>query len=409
MKGIIGKIDPNDKRVSIWGAGISGLLIAHYLKKSGFQVTVFDTSAHVGGKIQSKIVNGAVVEKAANALYLNADGLELLQELGLELLRPPEKLSRFIFREGKPRSPFSFGLLKTLFHLRKRPPQISDGLSVADFFQPLLGEEKIHSLLSPALSGIYATDATSLHFLSLFPEAQGTRTFPSYWAFFKHLKSKRQNHLFPERGSVGFRGGMHTLIEALAKNLDVRLNSKDRFNFRENNIICTEAFSAADLLQSYRADLSAELRRIRYLPVSTVNVFLKYEVPSLKKAFGVLIPSFENFKAIGILNNRAIFSENYPNTISYTLISPQESSDDEVLNDLKQLDPRVEFSDILNIERTDWQRGLPLYDLNRYLTVKKLHGLIESEQRLAFFGNYVQGISLREMITEAKVFSKSLG
>ena len=140
----------------------------------------------------------------------------------------------------------------------------------------------------------------------------------------------------------------------------------------------------------------------------TVNVFLKHELPVLRRAFGVLIPSFEDFNAIGILNNRAIFSENYPNTISYTLISPQESSDGEVLEDLKRLDPSIDFSDILNIERTDWKQGLPLYDLNRYLTIKKLHGQAEREARLAIFGNYVQGISLREMISEARRFSEEL-
>ncbi len=408
MKGIIGRIDPNEKKVSVWGAGISGLLIAHYLQKAGFNVTVFETSSHIGGKIQSKIVQGAVVEKAANALFLNADGYELLQELGLEILRPPKKLDRFIFSKGKPRSPFSLDLLKRLLALRKRPPQIAEGLSVSDFFTPLLGEEKIRTLLSPALSGIYATDASSLHFLSLFPEAREARFFPSYWSFFKHVKKSRKGNPSPLKGSVGFRGGMQTLIQALAQGLDVQTSSKDRINFRENNIICTEAMNAADLIQSHRSDMSAELKRIRYLHVSTVNVFLKHEVRKLKRAFGVLIPSFEDFKAIGILNNRAIFSENYPNTISYTLISPQETSDAEVLSDLQRLDPEIEFSDVLNIERTDWRQGLPLYDLNRYLTIKKLHGLAESEQRLAIFGNYVQGISLREMISEAKRFSESL-
>lgn len=407
MKGIIGRIDPREKKVSVWGAGISGLLIAHYLQRAGFNVTVFETSSSIGGKIQSKIVNGAVVEKAANALFLNADGYELLKEIGLEILRPPKKLDRFIFKEGKPRSPFSIGLLKRLFHLRRRPPQITEGLTVADFFSPLLGEDKVRDLLSPALSGVYATDAGTLHFLSLFPEVQGVRSFPSYWAFFKHIKNSRKSNPTPVRGSVGFRGGMQTLVQELAKGLDVRLSTKDRINFRENNVICTEAFSAAEILQNHRSDMSTELRRIRYIPISTVNVFLKHEISRLRRAFGVLIPSFEDFKAIGVLNNRAIFSENYPNTISYTLISPQESSDEEVLRDLKRLDPELEFSDILNIERTDWKQGLPLYDLNRYLTIKKLHGLAESEQRLAIFGNYVQGISLREMISEAKNFAES--
>jgi hypothetical protein len=38
--------------------------------------------------------------------------------------------------------------------------------------------------------------------------------------------------------------------------------------------------------------------------------------------------------------------------------------------------------------------------------VKKLHQIAQKEQNLAIFGNYVAGISLREMISAAKTFAK---
>ena len=39
MKKVIGSIDPSHKSVTIVGAGFSGLVLGHYLKKAGFKVT----------------------------------------------------------------------------------------------------------------------------------------------------------------------------------------------------------------------------------------------------------------------------------------------------------------------------------------------------------------------------------
>ena len=87
MKRIIGKIDPSDKNVTIYGAGFSGLILAYFLKSEGYKITIHEKSNKVGGKIQTKKVEGGLVEKGANALYLNADGLELLNGWDLPVHR----------------------------------------------------------------------------------------------------------------------------------------------------------------------------------------------------------------------------------------------------------------------------------------------------------------------------------
>lgn len=410
MKRVIGKIDPSDKHVTIWGAGFAGLVLGYYLKSEGYKITIYEKSNKVGGKIQTKKIEGGYVEKGPNALFLNADGLELLKELKLEPLPAAKKLKRLLMVNGKPKRPFQMGLLSKLgTNVYKKPPLITDGLTVAEFFRPLLGQEKVDRFVSPALSGIYAAPSEQLHFRSVFDQVGKKAQYESYFDFIKHMmKVQKAQPKLEVSGSVSFEGGMQTLINRLADVLkhDIKLNYKENFRLKNNTIICTDALSAAELVGSLRPEISKELSRIRYTSLSSVTVFLKREIKPLNKAFGVVIPQETGFNAFGILNNKAIFPANNENLLSYTLIGKNKLSEEEVLSDLQKLHPELTKEDIDHTEMNFWDKALPLYDLQRFLAVKKLHQIARNEQNLAFFGNYAAGISLREMITAAKTFAK---
>src|SRR6187549_1165082 len=110
MKRVIGKINPKEKNVAIWGAGFSGLVLGYYLKDQGYKITIYEKSNKVGGKIQTKKTSAGLVEKGANALYLNNDGLELLKDLKLEPIPATKKLKRLILLNGKPRRPMQLSV-----------------------------------------------------------------------------------------------------------------------------------------------------------------------------------------------------------------------------------------------------------------------------------------------------------
>lgn len=410
MKRIIGRIDPNDQRVVIWGAGISGLVLGYYLKSQGYKVLIHEKSNHIGGKIRTKRTGAGLVETGANALFMNADVMDLLKELKLEPLPAAKKLKRYLIVNGKFKKPFQVGiLLKILMNGNKKPPLVSDGLTVAEFFKPLLGKEKIDNFLSPVLGGIYATGAENLHFKSLFDSVSHISQFNSYWEFIKKFKKINKQPKLDVKGSVSFDGGMQTLINRLGEVLkhDIRLNSKEKFRLQGNTIICTDAISAAELLSETLPTWSSELARIKYQELSSTTVFMKREVKSLTRSFGALIPQNSGFNAIGILNNKAIFPENNQNVFAYTFISPKELTQGEIESDMKKIMPDFSTEDVLSMEMTDWQRGIPRYDLNRYLAVKKLHQLAKDQGQLAIFGNYVAGISIREMVTAARTFASN--
>lgn len=411
MKRVIGRLNPQDKQVTIWGAGFSGLVLGYYLKELGYQITILERSGQVGGKIHTKKTPAGLVETGANALYMNADGMDLLKNLQLQPLPAAKKLRRFLMINGKLRRPFQVKLIsKMAVNGHKKPPLISDGLTVAEFFRPLLGEENIQKFLSPVLGGIYATPPEQLHFKSVFHEYSQVAQFNSYWDFMKmtvkHQKAKPRLEI---TGSVSFEGGMQTLINRLAEVLkpEIKLNHREKFEINGNTILCTDAMTAAELLKEVRPEYSTELGRIKYQSLTSVTVFMKREIKSIQRSFGALIPLNSGFNSIGVINNKAIFPENNQNVYSYTFISRKKCSEEEIMSDIKNLYRDFVPEDVDSMENTYWEKALPVYDIQRYLSIKKLHQLARKEENFALFGNYVAGISLREMITAAKIFANN--
>lgn len=45
-----------DKKVTILGAGISGLATAHWLEKDGYDVTILEQNSEAGGAMQTKLL-----------------------------------------------------------------------------------------------------------------------------------------------------------------------------------------------------------------------------------------------------------------------------------------------------------------------------------------------------------------
>jgi hypothetical protein len=117
------------------------------------------------------------------------------------------------------------------------------------------------------------------------------------------------------------------------------------------------------------------------------------------------MPFESNLNSIGILNNKAIFPSNHDNINSYTFISRKTIRDQDLLTDIQYLQSDLSKEDVEHVENKFWENAIPVYNLQRYLSVKKIHQLLRDESGLAIFGNYVGSISLREMLVSAKTFS----
>jgi oxygen-dependent protoporphyrinogen oxidase len=388
MKTPIGNLDPATRVVHIWGAGVAGLLMGHFLSRQGFYVHIYEKSDRIGGKIQSDKFNGSILEAGPNAIFATEAIKVWLTELKLEIWPATKKLKRKIW-DQTPYSPQSLKLLlRILTRLFLKSPTLTDSLSIADFFRPLLGSY-VENLLTPALQGIYGCGANELTVTSVWPEIKPGR----YFQVLKQLKG-------PKAQSVSFPGGMEDFILALSQNLkgEIHLNYKKDFSLTTNTIICTEAFTAASLVEKFWPLGAENLKAIGYLPLSSVKV-LSSTPNEAKQTFGYLFTPSSGMNSLGVLFNEEIF----PQRAGLTFIVPgTQDSQRRVTSDLEKLHwPKA------SMRENHWEQGLPCYNEQRTKAIKNLRGDPLKPKNLVLFGNYVDGISMRDMILCASSFAKN--
>ena len=415
-KGPIGKLNKNIKSVNIIGAGVSGLVMAYYMKKNGYEVNIYEKSSVPGGKIQTNHTEYGPIEKAANAIYTNEDVIELMEELNLEYLPASFNLKKLIWRNGKARSPFSFFILfRILWGLtRKINKKNIEEQTIYEFFSPLLGEDFTRETLSAALGGVYSIPTTQIHLKSLFKEPIQAKTyFGLFLDIIKMKKGKRAQRRSEKKisKSISFKDGMEVFIKRLSSEFTDRIH----FNYmgelnHSNTIICTDAESAAEILLHY-PHISQLLKGIEYNKLCTSTLITKQKIPYLENAFGIVIPPSEQMKTLGVLNNSAIFQrENFhKESNSYTFISKikkeDESTESIIKEELNQL-TTLEDSDIIYYEEKKWIRAIPKYNVKRYRYIKEIRShFYEVPNGTVLFGNYIDGISIREIISQSKKFA----
>jgi oxygen-dependent protoporphyrinogen oxidase len=263
----------------IIGAGISGLVAAHRLKKLGQNVLLIESSNKVGGVIQSRDADGLLIEAGPNSLRGTHELIDLVEELGLmdELVTADPRAPAFVYSGGKlhavPMSPPALvktRLLSTSAKLRLlREPFIKpvgqtvslplsnerlpanqntsqlgrqpDGLpnlgeeSIDSFVRRRLGDEVLEKLVAPFLSGVYAGDPKRLSVQACFPklaefEAEAGSLLRGG---LKSARAARRNAEKPKRSLrlyrlCSFRRGLNTLPQRLAQELGERLMTEAR-------------------------------------------------------------------------------------------------------------------------------------------------------------------------------------
>src|SRR6266404_4398535 len=139
------------KCVGVIGGGISVLTTSYLLKRKGFDVTVFECSEKVGGKVQTVERDGYTVEQGPNSLLRSPRLVELVKLLKLEdqvLAADESAKKRYILSGGKleamgPRSFINgYFSLKTIFGLIREPfvrSKSPENESVAEFVSRRIG------------------------------------------------------------------------------------------------------------------------------------------------------------------------------------------------------------------------------------------------------------------------------
>ncbi len=244
------------KKIVIVGGGITGLSTAFYVKKylreAGLSadVQLVEKSGRLGGKIQTLIRDGFVIEKGPDSfLARKLPIIDLSRELGLEeelTGTNPNAKKTYILHQGKlhrmPQglvlgiptewSPFlKTGLISPAgkaraaldFILPKRT-EASDE-SLGHFLSRRLGREVLENIAEPLLAGIYAGDTFNLSLAATFPQFRaveqkhrslilGMMTSRKEGQALPGLPAAAKNSMF-----LTYRGGLVTLVNRLKEEL----------------------------------------------------------------------------------------------------------------------------------------------------------------------------------------------
>ena len=391
------------KKVTVVGAGFSGLISAYYLQKKGYAVEVYEKSNSAGGLIQTISTQHGLIETAANGFLDSTELRKVAADIGVELLTPLKKSrKRFFYRNQKIHQwPLSFfetvAVIVSIFkNLLKRSikPRLYE--SIQDWGERVFGIALTQYVLVPALGGIYAGDPRKLSASLILLK----RT--------KDLSNKQKTQtVSPENGM----GEFIQKLEAYLRSQGVQFffNQKYEWSLQQQYPLIW-----ATSLQSFcetNHPLAIKAQELEKISLVTVTQFYPIH-PQQPEGFGVLFPSIESTQARGVLFNASIFV-NRSNLRSETWIlggaaHPEHViwSDEQILqaiqNDRQKICQDQQAPIFSRIQK--WDRALPHYtvELEKFLETAKL------ENQFYWVGNYTGGIGLSKIILNAKQMAEQI-
>jgi len=432
------------------GGGISGLVCAHALRKSGIDAQLVESSPRPGGVIHSITRDGYLLELGPQSFSSTPALRELCAELGIssELLQAPPRAPRYVLIDGKlqpvPLSPPAFFMSSLLDGSTKWafvrdifgksiPPD--DDESVAAFTRRKFSKQFLDRLVGPFVSGIYAGDPERLSLRSAFPQLyEGEQSAGSIVRGMMRLaKSKKGPRERPTLQT--FRRGNETLVHALANklgpalftrtrvaaiarqdngSLDVRLENQkgDESISTRSLILATPTDVAGMLLSQLDSSSQSPLSSIEYAAVAVVSLgYRKKDVGHSLNGFGFLVPRSASLRVLGSVWNSSLFPGRAPEGHAL-LTSFVGGTTDPSATKLKPAElaslVHREISAVLSTKNepvfsnvTIWPRALPQYNLGHS---DRLAAVAKSCSRfpgLWLTGNYLRGPAIGSCVDQA--------
>jgi oxygen-dependent protoporphyrinogen oxidase len=345
------------------GGGISGLSAAWFLRKKypKAQVILLEKTNRLGGAIQTSHEHGLLFEKGPRTFQsLKCPRLlQLIRDVGLEgelIYSPLPK--RYLWHRGKLRSPFFPTFLPALLREPFRSKWCPEDESIYDFAVRRFNHKIAVTLFDPLTLGIYAGDIKKLSIRSCFPKMrEGSVLF----------SMQKGGRLFT------LSSGMSTLIDALAKQLDIEivLNCSDEKRYKADRI------------------LSALPSPFEKQPLTVVNLAFAGNVLS-KQGFGYLVPTSENEKILGMIWDSSVFpQQNRGNETRMTAMMRSGSVADAVDAAKRHLGIAKE-----PIHTSAYVASIPQFNVGYYKQIAEY----EKNSSSLLLGNYLEGPSVEACI-----------
>jgi oxygen-dependent protoporphyrinogen oxidase len=398
-------------KVAVIGAGISGLTTAYYLQKNGVEVDIFEKDT-IGGKAHTVKKDNFLFEEGVNGFLDNvAQTLQLCQEINIPTLQANQNSKiRYIFDDKLYKLPsgpkeFLFGDILPL-HGKIRmfkeffiPANPQEDESVESFTNRRLGKLFTHRFMKPMSAGIYGSTPATLSINAAFPKIASLEK--EYGGLFKGMIKKKKGGN-PSGELTSFEYGMSEMIDKLASHLNIikkEITSLDEVNMYDKVILCTPAYSAAQILKDKYPTLSKHLNEIEYTPIAIIG----FSGDIKPVSFGILTTQM---RTLGILMDKYIF----PNRNGIrAMVGGQRFKDitemdketliSNTLNDIEKIvgkhNLKVEFFKL-------WQKGIPNYGVGHLQIVKNIAKEVNKIENLFLNSNAYKGVSFNDCIKNSK-------
>lgn len=439
-------------KITILGAGITGLATAHWLEKKGYDVTILENNSEPGGAMVTKFVDDYLVDFGPNSgLETTPKIKEIVNDVGLSdemIYANQEGNKRYILKNDKliplPTSGIKF-LTSNLFsasakfRLLKEPlvGKSEDGYyqSISEFVTRRLGKEFLDNAIDPFVSGVFAGDPSKLSVKSAFPKLY--RLEEVYGGLIKGMikgakeRKKRNEDSKQNAKMFSFKNGMQSFPTAIANKIKgnifynssiLKIEKRDskyvveverngqHGEIKSDVLLSTiPAYRLANYTNAIDSELSQHLESIYYPPV--LVVFLGYNKNVIRQkldGFGFLIPSKEKKKFLGAIWSSTIFSNRAAaNEAAFTLFvggaRQSDFTEDQVTTRVEEAISQFQITMGISgkpniLEYKFWNRAIPQYNLG-HIEHDNYFDKFEIDNPGFFLGgNYRGGISVGDCI-----------
>ena len=450
---------PPPSSVAVIGAGLGGLSAAHAIRRRAhalgrdLRLEVWEAGERPGGQLRTDHEDGFLVEWAANAFRTGVGPTaDLVASLGLQgeqvhADRAAER--RYVFHGARlhvlPSDPISLltfspmsrdGRLRVLAE-----PFLADQVdheeTVFDYAARHMGAEAAEVLLGTMVRGIYGGDARKLSVDAAFP-------------IMREMEREHRSLVIagiagmPERmrerkTTWSFRGGMQTLIDALARDLGPTLRLRTSLRelhaapsggFRLRTADGSEhAFDAvvlalppevsATLLAPLDAPTADELRGIPTAPIGMVALAFEHgALTTAPDGFGFLVAPSEDLPVLGVLVESNVFPGRAPEGHHLLRVIMGGVADPDLAtrsdDDLRAaaLDAIDRAWGVRDAPLRSWigrqARGIPQYVLGHLTRIARVEARLGRYPGLVLAGNAYRGIAVGKLVEDAEVVAAAV-
>ena len=432
------------------GGGISGLVCAYALRKTGIDAQLLEAAPRPGGVIQSITRDGFLLELGPQSFSSTPALRQLCAELGItnEIIEAPLHAPRYVLIDGTlrpvPLSPLAFftsslidastkwALLRDVFG-KSTPPDADE--SIAEFTRRKFSAQLLDRLVGPFVSGVYAGDPERLSVRSTFSQLyEAEKSSGSIVRGMLRLaKTKKGPREHPTLQT--FRSGTEALVRALSTNLGaamrtnakiIRLTKNPDASFTvqiegEGNsdslsakalILAIPPDTAGRLLADLDSSFESLLGPVEFAAVAVVSLgYPKSAITHSLDGFGFLVPRSAGLRVLGTVWNSSLFPGRAPDGHALLTSFVGGTTDPAAakltpdnlaalvhreIASILSINPEPTFSNV-----TIWPRALPQFNLGHAARLAALATLLKSNPGIWLIGNYLRGPAIGSCVEQA--------